>query len=55
MIDNILFIDAEGGHGGSSNSLFALVYGIKKNNPNIKVTVLCQLKSNLISTYKELG
>ena len=33
MTKNILFIDAEGGHGGSSNSLFALIYGIKKINP----------------------
>lgn len=55
MINDILFIDSEGGHGGSSNSLFALIYGIKTNNPNIKITVLCRLKSNLISAYKKLG
>ena len=55
MIKKILFIDSEGGHGGSSHSLFALIYGIKQIYPDIEITVLCRLKSNLISIYKEMG
>ncbi len=55
MLKKLLFIDSEGGHGGSSHSLFALIYGIKQEFPCINIKVWCRLESNLIKSYKSIG
>lgn len=49
---NILFLDIEGGHGGSSNSLFLLVKNINKNlySPH----VFCR-KPGLLNNYSKLN
>ena len=49
---NILFLDIEGGHGGSSKSLFMLIKNLKKKN--ITSHIFCK-RSGYSKNYKKLG
>tara|TARA_X000000950_G_scaffold289119_1_gene409928 strand:- start:587 stop:1744 length:1158 start_codon:yes stop_codon:yes gene_type:complete len=53
----ILCIDIEGGHGGSSRSLFYALEAIRhaKKFSNLDITVICKKKSWLKSQYKKIG
>ena len=48
---NILFLDIEGGHGGSSRSLFNTLKNINKKK--IRPIVICK-KDGLVDQYKRL-
>ena len=50
----ILCIDIEGGHGGSSRSLFYALEEISKIK-NIQITVICRIDSWMKKEYKRLG
>tara|TARA_B100001996_G_scaffold110537_1_gene83652 strand:+ start:3799 stop:4944 length:1146 start_codon:yes stop_codon:yes gene_type:complete len=52
---NILFLDREGGHGGSSRSLFYLIRFIKKNNFEYNIKVYNRKRSILDEKLKQLG
>ena len=52
---NILFLDREGGHGGSSRSLFYLIRFIKKNNFEYNIKVYNRKRSILDEKFKKLG
>jgi len=49
----VLCIDIEGGHGGSSRSLFQFLEAMDRTN--IEVKVICRLESWLRDSYKKLG
>ncbi len=49
----LLLIDSEGGHGGSSKSLFALVKYINKKKISMKV--LCKKESWIKEEYRKIG
>ncbi len=52
----ILCFDIEGGHGGSSRSLFYSIENIAKEKPNeIDITVICRRKSWIQHEYKKIG
>ena len=53
----ILCIDIEGGHGGSSRSLFYSLEALSKNKKfsNLDITVMCRKRSWLEKEYKTLG
>ena len=53
----ILCLDIEGGHGGSSRSLFYSIEAItkKKKKSIIDITVICRKKSWLVNEYKKMG
>ena len=48
----MLCIDTEGGHGGSSRSLFTAIKGMDRSD--ISIEVICRRKSNLVSQYSLL-
>ena len=50
---NILLIDSEGGHGGSSKSLLTLIKHVNKKNLHLKV--LCKRVSWIKTDYKKIG
>ena len=49
---NILFLDIEGGHGGSSRSLFNTLKYI--NRENINPIIICK-KEGFVKSYKKLN
>ena len=53
----ILCIDIEGGHGGSSRSLFYFLEAISKKKifEQLEVTVICRKKSWVEKEYKKIG
>jgi glycosyltransferase involved in cell wall biosynthesis len=51
----VLFLDIEGGHGGSSKSLFELVKNIVLIDENVKIDVWCKKKGEIHNKYKEVG
>ena len=53
MAVNVLALDIEGGHGGSSKSLYTAIVGLDKDK--VKVEVWCKRGSDLQEKYAELG
>ena len=53
MIKNVLLIDSEGGHGGSSKSMFTLVKYMNRKKLNLKI--LCKKESWIKQEYKNKG
>ena len=53
----ILCIDIEGGHGGSSRSLFYFLEAISKKKifSQLEITVICRKKSWVEKEYKKIG
>ncbi len=49
----ILCLDIEGGHGGSSRSLFQSLYHLDKTD--FKISVWCRRKSEIIEEYRAIG
>ena len=49
----VLCIDIEGGHGGSSKSLFSALEHM--NRSDCEIEVICQRHSQLVEEYKRLG
>ena len=53
MAINVLALDIEGGHGGSSKSLYTAIFGLDKDKVNVEVW--CKRGSDLQAKYAELG
>ena len=49
----VLCIDIEGGHGGSSKSLFSVIEGM--NRSDFEIEVICRKHSHLVQKYESLG
>jgi len=53
MTTSVLALDIEGGHGGSSKSLYTVILGLDKTKVNVEVW--CKRASDLQEKYAELG